>query len=386
MESAHRPSILHRDEAVATSGPLRLAPVLLLCCLALACFSEEASKPTLIRPVLVRAVEPVSTTQIRTFPSRARAGIESVLSFRVEGVINELHVSVGDAVRRGSPIAALEAADLSLELRRAEARLAEANARDLNARSEFDRTKRLYRSQAASKNQLEAAETKAISSRASLDAQTQAVELAKSQLGYAELRAPTDGLIAAVSVELNENVESGDPIVTLNSGGRPEVAFSVPGRLIGSIERGLLATVYFAALPDEVFAAEVIEVGVSSGRTAFPVRARLIEAEPRIRSGLIAETTVRFERKDIANKDNVVVPAFAVAEDAQGRFVYVAIPQPNAGGKSDGLATIERQEVTTAALSVEGLEITDGLEVGDLVVTAGLRFVEPGMSVRLTER
>jgi RND family efflux transporter MFP subunit len=352
----------------------------------LACFSDEASETALVRPVLVYAVEPVSATLTRTFPSRAKAGAESVLSFRVGGVIKELHVSVGDAVSSGNPIAVLEAADLLLEFRRAEAQLAEARARNLNARSEFERTKRLHQSQAASDNQLDAAKTNAISSRAHLDAQTQAVALAKAQLGYAKLLAPTDGLIASVAVEMNENVESGDPIVTLNSGGRPEVTFNVPGRLIGSIERGQLATVYFAALPDEVFPGEIVEVGVSSGRTAFPVTARLVEADPRIRSGLVAETTVRFQRKDIGSKHNVVVPAFAVAEDTQGRFVYVAIPQPDSGGETDGHATIERQEVETGALLVEGLEITSGLEVGDLIVTAGLRFVEPGMLVRLTER
>jgi RND family efflux transporter MFP subunit len=386
MNAANRLSIPGQGDGATPGGPLRLAAVLLVCSLAPACFTEEAPEPALIRPVLVHPVELVSATRVRTFPSRARAGAESVLSFRVGGVINALHVSVGDAISAGSPIAELEASDLVLELRRAEAQLAEASARDRNARSRFGRTKRLHQSKAASANDLDAARTDATSARANLDAQTQAVGLAKSRFGYATLSAPADGTIASVPVELNENVESGDPIVTLNSGGRPEVTFSVPGRLIGSIERGMLATVHFTALPDEVFPAEVVEVGVSSGRTAFPVTARLVATDPRIRSGLVAETTLRFERKDIDGKNNVVVPAFAVAEDAQGRFVFVAIPQPASGGTPDGLATIERQEVETASLTVDGLEITKGLAVGDLVVTAGQRFVEPGMSVRLTER
>ena len=373
MHAAHRP-------------PLALASLVSLCCLAAGCFSEQSAAPPLIRPVLVHAAELVSANQERTFPSRARAGAESLLSFRVGGVIKELRVAVGEEVKSGDLLAVLESADLLLELRRAEARLAEASARNLNANSEYERTRRLHQSQAASDNQLDAAKTNAVSARAHLDAQTQAVELAKSQLGYAELRAPMDGLIASVPVELNENVEPGDPIVTLNSGGRPEVTFSVPGRLIGSITRGQLATVSFAALPGEAFPAEVIEVGVSSGRTAFPVNARLVSADPRIRSGLVAETTIRFERQDIGSKHNVVVPAFAVAEDTAGRFVYVAVPDAETAGKPGGLATVERRDVDTAGLSVDGLEIASGLEVGDLVVTAGLRFVEPGMSVRLSER
>jgi hypothetical protein len=138
------------------------------------------------------------------------------------------------------------------------------------------------------------------------------------------------------------------------------------------------------------------------------VTARLIESNDRIRSGMVAETTVGFTRQRPGDAPRMVVPAVSVAEDSRGRFAYVAIPlaepasetQPEAGmpPRSDantepssdpfagGLATIERREVTIGDLSIEGLEITEGLEVGDRVVIAGLRFVEPGMTVRMLTR
>lgn len=372
------------DTRAGVHGSARAGLAALCLTIPIACFSDPEPPAAVVRPVLVHPVEAVSATQERTFPSRAKAGAESALSFRVGGVIEAIHVAVGDVVQQGAAIADLQSDDLMLELRRAEAGLAEATARDLNARSEFERTKRLHASQAASDNQLESAETNAITAHANLEAQQQAVALARSQRRYANLRAPMNGTIAAVSAEVNELVASGEPIVTLNSGGRPEVSFSVPGRLIGAVEKGQPVTVTFAALDDAVFDGEIIEVGVSSDRSAFPVTARLAEADARIRSGLVAETTVRFTRTDVGSKDNVVVPAFAVAEDSKGRFVYVAIPDGEASAAS--LATIERRNVTTATLSSDGLEVSDGLAVGDLVVTAGLRFVEPGLTVRLNER
>jgi membrane fusion protein (multidrug efflux system) len=181
-------------------------------------------------------------------------------------------------------------------------------------------------------------------------------------------------------VNTNENVRVGDPVVTLNSGGRPEVAFTVPESLIGAIQRGQPATARFTTLPNAVFPAEIVEIGVGSGRTAFPVTARLLDSNDKIRSGMVGEVSVHFARGTDEGDAPLVVPAFSVAEDSAGRFVYVAVPS------SEDLAAIERREVTTGALSVDGLEIGEGLEAGDRVVIAGLRFVEPGMTVRIIER
>jgi len=360
-----------------------MAALTLALLFAVGCAEDEEQAVALIRPVLVHPAEAVADVRERTFPSRAQAGTEAILSFKVSGTVERVLVSAGEEVRQGAPIAALDDEDLLLELRRAEAGFAQANARHENARADFERMKLLHQNQAASQNQLDSAETNELSSNANLEAQAQAVALAKAQLGYAELVAPIDGRIAAVEVDVNENVRSGDPIVTLNSGGRAKVSFTVPENLIGAVERGQPATVRFSALSGSVFPAEISEIGVSSGRTAFPVSARILDADPRIRSGMVAETTVRFQRREGASKDNLVVPAFAVAEDAAGRFVYLAVTQSTAAGS---LATIERRDVETSVLSVEGLEISSGLVVGDQVVTAGLRFVEPGMVVRVLER
>ncbi|MCR9094446.1 MAG: efflux RND transporter periplasmic adaptor subunit [bacterium] len=344
------------------------------------CSETDVIADPVVRPVLVHPVAPGSDVTERRFPARARAGSESELSFKVAGQIRELFVSVGETVRQGQVIAALDDSDLKLELRQAEAGYAEASARDRNAQAEYERTKVLHDRDATSDNQLEAAETEAVSARAHLQAQAQAVALARSRLGYAELHAPTDGLIASAPVERNENVNIGTPIVILNAGGRPELAFTVPESVVGSVERGMPATVRFTTLPDTVFPAEIVEIGVSSGRVAFPVTARLLNGDERIRSGMVAEVTMRFSRERGEGPPKLMVPSFAVAEDAAGRFVYVA--EPTEGE----LARTERREVEIGELTTEGLEIEKGLEAGDQVVIAGLRFVEPGLTVRIMYR
>ena len=365
-------------------SPARLATRLALAISSLSffvvgCSDEAPVAEEQIRPVVVHEVTPGSATQQRTFPARARAGTESDLSFKVGGQIREILVEAGEVVRKDQVLARLDDADLTLELRRAEAGYAEANAQARNAAADYERTKKLHDADATSDNALESAETTAASTRAGLQAQAQAVALARAQLAYTELRSPADGVIASVPGNVNENVQIGEPVVHLNAGGFPEVTFTIPEQLIGLVERGQATTVQITTLPDTVFQAEIIEIGVSDGRTAFPVTARLLEGDERIRSGMVAEATVQFARAERSGPPRPFIPAYSVAEDAEGRFVYVA--------RLDGDAyTVERRAVRIGELTVEGLEIEDGLVPGDRVLTAGIRFVQDGQRVKLLER
>ncbi len=357
---------------------IRIAALLLACAIGPGCQATDAQEERVVRPVRVHAVQATSAVQLRRFPGTAEAGTEAALSFKVSGQIKRLMVAVGSAVRRGEPIAELDDTDLQLELRKSEAAYAEASARERNARAAYERTKILHERDSASDKELDSDQAQADSARASLRAQAQAVALAKSRIGYTKLYSPEDGLIASVPVSVNENVDAGETIATLNFGARPKVAFNVPGKLIGKVERLQPAAVTFAALGGKRFAAEVYEVGVAAGRTAYPVTAELLEPDPSIRAGMVAEVILEFGSAE-SQATRIFVPAYAVAEDADGRFTLIAQGEPGGEG------TIERRPVTIGDLGQQGLEITEGLEPGDLVVTAGIRFVEPGMTVRILE-
>jgi len=340
---------------------------------------KDAAEP-IVRPVRVFRVAPVSAVHARTFPGRAQAETQAALSFKVPGQIKRLVVSAGDAVRQGDLISELDDQELQLELRRAEASHAEAAARERITRSKLKRMKVLFDEDAASRDQLDETTTNWESARAGLQAQTQSVALARSELAHTKIVAPEDGLIASVPVNVNENVSSGETVVTLNYGALPEVAFAVPGSLIRGVSRGQPLEVRFTSLEGVTFPAEILEVGIAAGRTAYPVTARLIEADDRIRSGMVAEVSIRLGGESVGEPaTSIIVPAHAIAEDRVGRFAFVARPD------SQGQGVIERHAVTIGEIGLQGLEVVDGLEPGDLLVTAGIRFVEPGMTVRILE-
>jgi RND family efflux transporter MFP subunit len=345
----------------------------------LSCGGEESVPPPPLRPV--RTVEVFSTggARARTFSGVAEAAVESTLSFRVRGNIQRLLARTGDAVQPGQLIAELDPTDYQLQLQESEAALAQAQAQSRRADAEYERIRGLYENRNASRSDLDAARAQSESAKAQIDAAHQRVEQARSQLSYTRLRAPAAGSIASVPVEVNENVDPGRPIAVLASGERPKVDVPVPEILIGDVRQGDAVTVGFDALPGRSFPAEVVEVGVMSTTlaTAFPVRVQLTRSESDVRAGMAARVTFTFGSGD--TRERFVLPPHAVVEDRSGRFVYVVEPA------GPGTGVVHRRAVRVGELTGEGLEVLEGLENGERVVTAGVSQIEDGLSVRLDE-
>lgn len=338
----------------------------------------EAPEPEPIRPVRVEPVVATEGSRTRTFAGTARSGLESRLSFKVPGTLESLAVKVGDRVRAGQTIATLDARDYRLQVEDAEAALAQARARERNSRANLERVRGLYENSNASQTDYDAARAEYDSASAQVDSLNKKVELAQSQLDYTRLRSPRDGAISQVGVEISENVQPGQAIATLTAGRRPEVEIAVPEAFIGRMEEGQDVTVTFDALPDRTFPARVTEVGVTStgAATTYPVTVQLVDGSDGVRPGMAAEVAMTFDTGD--GGSIILVPSFAVGEDRDGRFVFVAEP---AGDGREAVA--RRRAVTVGDLTADGLEIVDGLAEGDLLITAGVSRLTDGMEVLL---
>lgn len=345
----------------------------------LACGGEEAAAPPPLRPVRHVRVEPSGEAVPATFAGVARAGVESRLSFRVGGTVQEVAVKLGDRVDRGQVLARLDPTDYELKVEEAEAALAQGRAALRRAQADYDRVRALYENNNAARSELDAARAAAESAQAQVDAGGKQLQLARQQLGYTVLRAPLPGAIAEVEVEVNENVRAGDKVFLSTSGDRPEVAVAVPEVLIAQVQEGQPVGVAFDALPGRRFTATVTEVGVATTGTAttYAVTARLDEPGREVRAGMAAEVTFRFPGPDGGGR--IYVPPVAVGEDREGRFVFVLEP------RGDGTGVVRRRPVTVGELGPGGLHLEAGVEAGELVVTAGVRRLTDGMEVRVVD-
>ncbi len=339
-----------------------------------ACVEEPIPAPEVLRPVRTITVALASGVKVATFAGAARAGVESRLSFRVGGTVDAVRVNLGDRVRRGQVLARLDPADYDLEVGKARAGLAQAEAALRQAQADYERVRLLYENNNAAKSDLDAGRAGAESAAAQVESGSKQLAQARRQVGYAMLRAPRDGSIAAVEIEANETVQAGSVAFLLTSGSHPEVALAVPEVLIAEVTAGQSVRVEFDALPDRVFAATVTEVGVAAtaAATTFAATVRLDEPTAEVRAGMAADVNFRFEHPE---RSAIFVPLVAVGEDSEGRFAFVL------EADSDGTGVVRRRAVTVGELTGEGLEVTSGLTVGEVVVTAGVRRLGDGQRV-----
>ncbi|MCP4600652.1 MAG: efflux RND transporter periplasmic adaptor subunit [Proteobacteria bacterium] len=352
-----------------------LIPILLVAIFG--CKEEEVVEEPVLRPVRTITAGSSESGRQRTYSGTAQAGLESKLSFKVSGTVKTVAVKVGDNIKKGALLAVLDARDFALQVEQAKASLAEATARQRNAKATFDRTRELYANRSASKSEFDAARATSESAAAAVQATSKQVQLLQQQMNYTRLIAPAEGSIAAVKVEVNENVSAGKTVVVLTSGDEIEVRVSVPEVIISKIKKGDPVLVSFDALPDKNFKAAVEEVGISadeSGAT-YAVTVKLIETDESIRAGMAAEVIFNFTAG--RDKSRIVIPTVAVGQDRNGRYVYVVKEV------EPGVGAVKRLAVEVGELSDQGLEITKGLKKGEVVVTAGLRFLEDGRRVRL---
>jgi len=353
---------------------------------------ERVKEPeTVIRPVRFIHVSSTEVGQVRTFAGVAQTGDKASLSFRVGGKVIKFLVKVGDKLKKGSLIASLDPADFELKVQRTEASLVRARAQERNAEANYERVRLLYENRNASLNDLDIARADFESKKAAVVSVKKQLNLAKRELSYTNLIAPIDCAIASKQVEVNENIKSGQPIVSADCGSWEDVKIDVPERFISEIKNGMPVTVTFDTLPGESFQAIVIEVGVAATGTAttYPVKVRQTKPNPKVRSGMAAQVTFRFE--SLEGKRHIIVPLIAVGEDRDGRYVYVL------ERKEGELGTVRRRAVTIGALAptkiqlleplgkgeVEGMEILEGLKEGELVVTAGVKRLSDGEKVKI---
>jgi RND family efflux transporter MFP subunit len=348
-----------------------------------ACKTETPEPQKVLRPVRYQAVELTAGERVRTFAGKAKSGEETRLSFKVKGTIRQLLVKVGDTVKQGQMMAEIDAKDYILQQQEADASLARARAEARRAAANYSRTRALYENNNASREELDTARANHESAKAQVRSAAKQLELSRLQVSYTKLQAAADGAIAAVPVEVNENVNAGQLIALLNSGGQPEVDVAIPEVFIARIRQGAAVTVAFDALPGQVFSAQVTEVGIASTGTAttFPVTVQLDAPDPAMRSGMAASVSFTFSSGDASTpgdeQQRMVVPLHAVGEDRQGRFVFVVEPQ------GDGRGVVRRRPVSVGALDAEGLRILEGLKEGELLVTAGVKRLEDGREVKV---
>lgn len=226
-----------RRRALARAGAS--AAVGLIAVLALTESAPSGARaPTSIPPRAVRTApaEPAPPTRTAWLQGTVRAGHRAVLAFTGGGRLERRPVELGDRVRRGALLARLELAPLEHGRAAAEARLRDVDARLAQAERDLARAERLGAAGAAGAQAVEQARAATEAGRANRSAARAALDEAERQLREASLRAPFDGVVRQVRLEVGETAAPGVPVLALEAEGGLEIEVGVPE----SIRRGLV--------------------------------------------------------------------------------------------------------------------------------------------------
>ena len=180
----------------------------------------------------------------------------------------------------------------------------------------------------------------------------------KAQIALASLVAPIDGVVTAVNIEPGIDAPSGDAIVV--EARTYEVTTDVVESDISAIEVGQPATVTVGALDADVDGsvtaiAPSATTGESGAVVSFAVTVRLAEAPTALRAGMSAEVTITTA----SAADVLTVPSTAL-DGSSGQYTVRVL---------DASGTPEARTVSVGLVTASLAEITEGLAVGDVVVT-----------------
>lgn len=334
--------------------------------------SKQKGELEVIRPVhIMRVIEPGDNFE-RSFSGIAKSAQDIKLSFRIGGTVEKINVKVGSNVTKGQMIAHLDPVDAQLRVKQQKALLAQALARLQNAEAEYKRTLALYETDNASKSSLDNVLALFLSSSAAVEAAKKSLELSRQNLHYCYLSAPVSGTIANVPIEEYQTVAAGTEIASLSTTGDAlEIILGIPEQLISEIELNKQASVVFDAIRSETFDAKVSEIGVETTETTtYPVTLELTEKDARMRPGMVCDVTFRFS--NVADK-YIVVPSYSVI-GAPGDRNYMWLYDE----ESERVSQIE---VTVGSLTKDGIQVLEGLESGDIVITKGVHNIQEGMKV-----
>lgn len=354
------------------SCPAGLAAALAAMLLIAGC-QEEAPPAPQVRPVRTITVAHTTDADPITLTGEIQARDQANLSFRLAGRVVERGVATGMTVAAGQVIARIDSADAQNLLRGAKASLTAAAASLDQAEAEERRQRELFQKGIVAQARYDQAEQALESARAQVEAAEADVQSAEDNVGYTELRADAAGTVVATGAEPGEVVQAGQMIAQIARDSGKDAVFNVPAPMIRTAPRDPLVTVALADDPAVVTTGRVREVApqADAATGTFAVKVALTDPPAAMRLGDTIVGSISLSTGAV-----IRLPGTALTELDGSPSVWVVDPSA---------LTVSARAVNVLRYDADAVILGDGIEDGEIVVTAGVHALQPGQQVRLLE-
>jgi len=306
-----------------------------------------------------------------TLTGRVEAEDEVALAFRIPGRILSNEPNLGDRIAGGQVVARLESQNETNALRAAQAALTAAQGQLTQARNHFERQDTLLKQGWTTRANHDQAMQAMQTAEAQVDAAKAQVRTAEDMVGFTELKADAPGVVTATGPRAGTVVQAGQMIVRLARQNGRDAVFDVPAQLIRSAPANADITVTLNDDPRVSVTGRVREVAPQANPVTrtFEVKVGLDNPPEAMRLG--ATVTGRLQ---LAHVPVIELPASALTRANQQPSVWVVDPKHN---------TVSLRHVDVVRFDQNKVAISNGLENGEIVVTAGVQALHPGQKVRL---
>ncbi len=331
-----------------------------------------------------RSVPVVATAAQRGDMPVYLRGLGSVTPFnsvsvksRVDGQLIRVAFTEGQFVKKGDLLAEIDPRPFQVQLEQAQGQLARDTAQLNDAQTNLARYQALWNEKVIAKQQLDTQAAAVGQVQGTLETDRANISNARLQLSYARITAPLSGRIGLRQVDVGNMVHASDPngLAVIAQLEPIAVLFNIPADNLPPVLRKLRAGARLLVEAYDRDDRNRIATGylltVDNQIDATTGTSRLKAVFPNTDSALFPNQFVNCRLQMDAKKGVVVVPVPAVQRGPQGSFVYVVTPEKKASVR-----------VVTVGIS-EGnqLEIAQGLQPGELVVTDGQDKLQEGMKV-----
>lgn len=254
----------------------------------------EAVKQDIVNSVTATGtIEPVTSVDVGT---------------QVSGVISKLYVDYNSVVKAGQVIAELDRTNLMSELSSAQASLKSAQSELDYQKTNYERYKTLYDKGLISANDFEQARLSYVQAQQKTQQQKESVKKAQTNLGYATITSPIDGVVLSKEVEEGQTVASSFSTPTLFKIARDltdmRVIADVDEADIGDVKEGQRVTFTVDAFPDDTFEGQVTQVRQEATTESNVVTYEVVISAPnddlKLKPGLTANVVIfTMEAKDV---------------------------------------------------------------------------------------
>ncbi len=333
-------------------------------------------------PVSVAVVEARPAMDWDSFSGRLEAVERVAVRSRVSGAVETAHFREGSLVKKGDLLVSIDPEPFQAELDRAEAQASAAEARVALTKNELDRGQRLVDARVVSVQDLDQRTNNYKEAQANLKAAQAAVQTARLNLGYTEVRAPISGRVGRLEVTTGNLVAAGptSPVLTTIVSVDPiYVSFDADenavAHALATLGSGDAALEKIDQIPVEIVTAtsgeqpvrghlQLVNNEIEAATGTLRLRGTFENADGRLKPGQFARVRMGKAKTEPA----LVVNERAIGTDQDKKYVFVV--------GDDSKAVYREVKLGPPA---EGLRVVvSGLKPGETIVVNGLQRVRPG--------